>query len=202
MRRWVLLVVAIAVPACGDEDDDAIPFAAGGSAIGGGASVVAPPAPPAGEDGPTLAYSNGHPLDWLSSQTPVLAFEDEVVIRTNDHRVSLNLDALAHHPAIRRCARGHSRHMRGDVHGFFAHVNPEGHSPADRMTLNGIAWGLAGENIAAGQASPAAALTDWLNSPGHRANIEHPGFRRIGVGYQPGGPGDPFGHYWTQNFTD
>ena len=61
---------------------------------------------------------------------------------------------------------------------------------------------LAGENIAAGQPSAEAAFTDWMASPGHRANIERAGFRRIGVGYQPGVVGDPYGHYWTQMFTD
>lgn len=201
MRLRALIIVALAIPACGDERDDDAHFGAGGSA-GGGATVVNPPPPSPGQDGPTLTYSSGHPLDWITHAPDVLSFEQDVVTRTNDHRVSMNLDALVHDPSMRRVARGHSRHMRADVHAFFDHVNPEGHGPADRLTLNGVSWTLAGENIAAGQASAGAAVTDWLASPGHRANIERPGFRRIGVGYQPGVTGDPYGHYWTQLFAD
>lgn len=199
MRLRVLIIVALSIPACGDEED---PHFGPGTSAGEPATVVTPAPPPAGADGPTLAYSNGHPLDWITHAEDALAVEDEVVVRTNDYRVSLNLDALLHDPAMRRTARGHSRHMRADVHAFFDHENPEGHGPADRLTLNGVSWTLAGENIAAGQPSAEAAFTDWLMSPGHRANIERPGFRRIGVGYQPGVTGDPYGHYWTQLFAD
>lgn len=199
MRLRLLVFLALTIPAC-DEGDDDPHFGAGAS--GGPASVVALPSPAPGQDGATLAYSNGHPLDWITHASDVLAFEEDVVILTNDHRVAMQLDALVHDSAMRRVARGQSRHMRADIHGFFDHANPEGHGPADRLTLNGVAWTLAGENIAAGQTSPAVAVSDWLLSPGHRANIERAAFRRIGVGYQTGVTGDPYGHYWTQVFAD
>ena len=48
--------------------------------------------------------------------------------------------------------------------------------------------------------SPQGAFTDWLNSPGHRANIEFPGFTHIGVGYQNISPSQ-YGTYWTQHFA-
>ena len=199
MRLRALTILALTIPGCGDDEDVDPPPAASG---GGTPSVVAPPPPAPGGDGTTLAYANGHPLDWLTHDREVLSLEEEVVQRTNDYRVSLNLDALVHDSTISRVARGHSRHMRSDIHGFFDHENPEGHGPSDRLTLNRVGWTLAGENIAAGQTTASQAVTDWLNSPGHRANIERPGFRRIGVGYQAGLPGDAFVHYWTQMFTD
>ena len=37
------------------------------------------------------------------------------------------------------------------------------------------------ENIAMGQRDSSEALSSWMNSSGHRANILNPGHRRIGV---------------------
>ena len=39
----------------------------------------------------------------------------------------------------------------------------------------------AGENIAYGYQTPAALVSAWMHSPGHRANILNPHFHRIGV---------------------
>jgi uncharacterized protein YkwD len=58
-----------------------------------------------------------------------------------------------------------------------------------------------GENIAAGQRTPAAVMDAWMKSPGHRANILNCGFRVIGMGVATV-TGSPFGIYWTQNFGD
>lgn len=55
-----------------------------------------------------------------------------------------------------------------------------------------------GENIALGQRSAKEALTDWMNSSGHRANILNDDYTRIGVAaYQIGEEGDI---YWCQQF--
>ena len=39
----------------------------------------------------------------------------------------------------------------------------------------------------------------WLNSPGHRRNIEYSGFRYIGIGAVHRS-GSVYGWYWTQDF--
>lgn len=39
-----------------------------------------------------------------------------------------------------------------------------------------------GENIAYGYRWPRHVVTAWMESPGHRANVLEPGYRRIGVG--------------------
>jgi uncharacterized protein YkwD len=49
-----------------------------------------------------------------------------------------------------------------------------------------------GENIAMDQTSPAEVVRDWMNSPGHRANILDPTYVYIGVGY--------CNDYWVQQF--
>ena len=93
-----------------------------------------------------------------------------------------------------------ARHMA--AYGYFAHNDPAppiARDPFTRMLNCGYAAGGAlGENIAAGQQTPSDVMTAWLNSPGHRANIEDPSFRSTGVGVAVGGP---YGIYWVQDFA-
>ena len=74
---------------------------------------------------------------------------------------------------------------------LFSHTRPDGSSCMD---LNDL---MCAENIAAGQSSPAAAMTSWMNSQGHRENILDESFRSIGIGcVQVNGC-----YYWVQCFS-
>ncbi len=55
------------------------------------------------------------------------------------------------------------------------------------------AWSTVGENVAAGQPSPAAMHAAWMASSGHRANILNPAFTHIGVGVVIDANGTPRG---------
>lgn len=155
-----------------------------------------------GQEGPTLIMPNSHPLNWLTEDAPTLAAEDDAHNLVNARRISLGLDALIMQVTHRRVARGHSRHMREDLHFFFDHVNPEGLSPGERLRANGVKWNHAAENIASGQLTAAEVVTDWINSPSHREHIDDPKYRRTGMGLQPGAGGSDWPTYWTQVFTD
>ena len=100
-------------------------------------------------------------------------------------------------PQLRRAARTHAKDMA--ERDYFAHDDPDGLSPFDRMRESGFQGCAMGENIAAGQPSAEAVVDDWLNSPGHCANIRNPGFDQLGVGYQPV-PNDGSGPFWVTNF--
>jgi uncharacterized YkwD family protein len=80
---------------------------------------------------------------------------------------------------------------------YFSHTSPTYGSPFDMMKNFGITYSTAGENIAAGQATPKEVVNAWMNSEGHRKNILSSQFTEIGVGYAKGGS---YGHYWTQMF--
>ena len=57
---------------------------------------------------------------------------------------------------------------------YFAHTRPDG---TDCFTVvEGINYWTVGENIAAGQRTPQEVVNDWMNSPGHRANILNSSF--------------------------
>lgn len=69
--------------------------------------------------------------------------------------------------------------------GYFAHFAPDGGSAFSELAVRGIAYRLAGENLARNN-YPAAgtvqvAFDSLMASPGHRANILEERFRRVGV---------------------
>ncbi len=57
------------------------------------------------------------------------------------------------------------------------------------------------ENFAAGQKTPAEAMKDWMNSPGHRASILNASYTHIGVGIYKDSESF-YGTYWIQIFSD
>lgn len=80
----------------------------------------------------------------------------------------------------------------------FSHTRPNGTSCFTAIQEAGIRGGAMGENIAAGQGSPAAVMNSWMNSDGHRKNILSGNFSSIGIGYVKSSSG--YGHYWVQMF--
>lgn len=79
----------------------------------------------------------------------------------------------------------------------FSHTRPDGSSCFTVIDEYGIGYYTVGENIAAGQTSPASVMNSWMNSTGHRANILNSDFNFIGVGVaKEGGM-----YYWVQLFA-
>jgi uncharacterized protein YkwD len=98
----------------------------------------------------------------------------------NQHRRAVGCSFLSWNREVAAVAQAHSDDMVD--RSFFDHTNPDGNSPFDRLEDAGVAFSSAAENIAAGQASAEAVLDDWLNSSGHRANIENCALTEHGVG--------------------
>ncbi|ARP72545.1 hypothetical protein LK07_25405 [Streptomyces pluripotens] len=121
------------------------------------------------------------------------AAEAEVLKLVNEERAKVGCSALSANSSLTGLAEAFSDDMA--ARGFFDHTDPDGATPWDRAAKAGIT-DLGGENIARGQATPAAVMEAWMNSPGHRANILNCDFKTLGVGvhFGPGGP------WWTQDF--
>lgn len=102
---------------------------------------------------------------------------------------SSRLEAVAHR---------HSADMA--THNFFSHTGSDGLSPGERLTAAGYRWRFAAENLAAGQSTLDTAIDAWIDSPGHCANLMHPGVREIGVAwvYEAG---SDYGIYWTMKLA-
>ena len=136
------------------------------------------------------------PINW--------DFEQQVVELVNDHRATIGRPPLKRVAPLDAAARYHACDMRDDD--YFSHDSKDWQggtlvvvcTPSQRIQNFYSNWQTMGENIAAGYTSPQSVMNGWLNSPGHRANIERDTFYEIGVGYCA--PGGYYGRYWVQNF--
>jgi len=140
----------------------------------------------------------------IAGATPLLSapmcpqpVELEVIDLINQQRLSAGLAPLAAEMRLVEAAVLHSEDMA--LHNFFDHTGSDGSSPWDRFAKAGYSMIAGAENIAAGYGTPAAVVTGWMNSSGHRANILNRSVRDIGVGYVFYSP-SPYGSYWTADF--
>jgi len=99
-------------------------------------------------------------------------------------------------PLLRLAARLHSTNMADN--GFFAHDDPEGRGPGERVREVGFGGSLIGENIAQGQSTPEEVVAAWMDSDGHCRNIMNPSFHFLGVGLAYSPSDVPL---WTQKFA-
>lgn len=130
--------------------------------------------------------------------------EQEVLDLLNAARAENGLDPVERDEELRVVARGHSEDMY--LRGYFAHETPECREhgpdhegcmdPFDRMRAHGISYNVAGENLALAPTSQQA-HDGLMRSPGHRANILHQDYTRVGIGVYRG----PFGLMVTQKFA-
>ena len=71
--------------------------------------------------------------------------------------------------------------------GYFAHNSPTGDNASKESGKYGYEYITIGENIALGNFDGSRGLvTDWMNSPGHRANILNNKYTEIGVDAEKG----------------
>ena len=100
------------------------------------------------------------------SGTPSNSVEAEVHRLVNLHRTGMGLPALEWNEIIANECRQHSQEMAN------AHtINHDGFNERIRKIGETISWGWAGENVAYNY-SAESVVTAWLNSPGHKSNIE------------------------------
>ncbi len=132
----------------------------------------------------------------VANPQPDPAAEEMMLQLVNQARQENGLPALEMDEPLREVARAHSLDMF--PRGYFAHNTPEGLSPFDRMQQAGIRYLAAGENLALAR-TVQLAFRGLMNSPGHRANILNPSFRRVGMGVMNGGI---YGLMVSQEFTN
>jgi uncharacterized protein YkwD len=125
--------------------------------------------------------------------SPVPSAEELIVVeKTNEERVAKGLHVLfindslmqsAKLQALRMAEKGQLNHVLGGPKDYRTVVN--------RVNYFDYSFSTVGENIAYGQ-TPLTVVDDWMNSPGHRANILNPEFREIGVGINFASDGTPY----------
>jgi uncharacterized protein YkwD len=153
---------------------------------------TAPPESPAPEPPPPEPTTQPEPPPVDSG---VAAYEEQVVTLVNAERATAGCPGLTVDSRLATAARAHSADMA--ARGYFDHTTPDGVTFDQRIDDAGYSWSYVAENIAAGQQDPAAVMTSWMNSEGHRRNILNCALRNIGVGLAYNVNNRP---YWTQDF--
>lgn len=172
--------------------------ACGGGAILGTPSGVVQAQNTVSETGPGDQGTESE-LPVVATQTAQQApLARSVLDAVNAARASQGLAKLSGAGDLDELAQAYSERMAAE--GFFSHEDPEGNRLKDRITAAGISYQAVGENLAKnrGHDDPAAvAVTSWLGSAGHRANILNPGYSETGVGIAQSADGT---YYFTELF--
>lgn len=125
------------------------------------------------EDDPVSSNNNNN-----NNGSPSDSVEAEVHRLVNEHRTGMGLPSLEWNETIAYECRQHSQDMANaqtiNHDGFNERINKIGET---------ISWSWAGENVAYNY-SAQGAVTAWLNSLGHKSNIEsNSNLTGVGVAY-------------------
>lgn len=116
----------------------------------------------------------------------------EMVRLVNAHRRARGCPALTWLQPAAEAAQAHSADMAR--RSYFDHVTPEGRQPWDRLAARGVSYRMVAENIAwTPQQSAQQTLQGWIDSRGHRQNLENCEYTHHGIGLQDA--------YWTHVFV-
>jgi uncharacterized protein YkwD len=136
-----------------------------------------------------LAVLAGCTTNTNTDDATLLAKEEKIFALVNEARVSSGLSPLVRVDTLDALALEHSQDMAET--GTLSHDGFDARADTIERMLDSS---YVGENVAMGYESAEAFVNGWLNSPGHRANIMNPSYRRTGIGYHKS--------YATQIFCD
>ena len=118
---------------------------------------------------PVLFFSIGcedDPVTTNNNSNPSNSIEQEVHQLINQHRTGIGLAPLEWNNVIAEQCRNHSIEMAN------AHtINHDGFYDRVNKIKETISWSWAGENVAYNYSAESVVIA-WLNSPGHKSNIE------------------------------
>ena len=120
-----------------------------------------------------------------------LPIEQEILKLVNEHRQSIGKSKLNRNSVADNLAKEHTNYMieNGKIsHDYF---NNRFNELQQKVNAKG-----AGENVASGYSSAKSVMNGWLNSSGHKANIEG-NFTHIGIAAIKNSNGK---YYYTQLF--
>jgi uncharacterized protein YkwD len=175
------------------------PKITGSLTLSSGRTIAAPPVPAGPCPNADLEPSSGN-LAQIDQATLCLI---------NKQRIANGLAALAENAKLDAAAASHNNDMLAND--YFDHVSPSGSTPLDRTRAVGYILAGAGyeigENIATGSTgldTPSEIVNEWMNSPGHRANILDADYTETGVAAAAAMPasagGGLAGATYTQDF--
>lgn len=105
---------------------------------------------------------------------------DSIIEATNRERIKAGLMPLRSNVHLTQSAMVKTNDMI--ARNYFEHDSPDGTAVSDLVLDAGYDYVIVGENLARGNFVDATDLiTEWMNSPGHRANMLSPKYQEIGA---------------------
>lgn len=108
----------------------------------------------------------------------------------NARRREVGAPQLCVEPSLQRAAEAHAQDMI--KRGYFSHTSLEGKTPMDRAKVAGYNGYGVGENLASTDSRRTAGelFSLWMNSAGHKANLEDRDYIHVGVASADAAPVD------------
>lgn len=128
---------------------------------------------------PNSTNNNTSTGNQTTQTTTMNSDEKEVFDLINKQRTNQGLQVLKVDEEVQRVARIKAEDMVSN--NYFSHNSPTYGSPFDMLKSFKISYSSAGENIAA-NSSNSGAVSAWMNSSGHKANILNSSFNYTGIG--------------------
>ncbi|MFQ5413026.1 MAG: CAP domain-containing protein [Phycisphaerae bacterium] len=123
---------------------------------------------------------------------------DQALQLINLERGALGIAPVASDEKLERIASRYACLLISE--GFFGHFEPlTGDGPGVRAVAGKYAFYTVGENLAAGQETPAEVIKGWMASRDHRRILLDPQFKQVGITVRTGGE---YGIYWVAEFGD
>ena len=120
------------------------------------------------------------PLNIGGASNKVVLLKSKVIEETNIQRENNGLLALLESSELEQAAMAKASDMFENQ--YFEHVSPTGVGPGDLAKEYGYNYIIEGENLILGNfSSEKEVVQEWMDSPGHRANILNNRYAEIGV---------------------
>lgn len=100
---------------------------------------------------------------------------------TNDKRLANGKTSLKMNAQLTSAAQAKANDMTSK--NYWSHNTPDGKEPWSFVQGSGYQYSKAGENLAYGFNSSKEAITGWMNSPSHRANLLDGSYSEVGFGF-------------------
>lgn len=125
------------------------------------------------------------PHTMLPNSRQVLAYATNMstgglLSATNVQRSNNGTGVLTANSQLQSAAQAKAQDMAN--RGYWSHETPDGDQPWVFVTAAGYQYSAAGENLAYGFLSSDSAVTGWMNSPPHKANLISTNFIEVGFG--------------------
>ncbi|WP_345043079.1 CAP domain-containing protein [Streptomyces sannanensis] len=138
---------------------------------------------------PLLLFTGAAAASAATMTTPVVTTPNavqqvsagEILSLINAEREKAGCSALTVNPQLTQAAQAHADDM--EKNNLTGHTGSDGSDVPARIDRTGYRWRAYAENVSGpGQGTAQAHVTGWLDSPGHKGNIDNCSLADTGVG--------------------